>query len=265
VTSDELVFLIPSLAAWRRGDSSSQGPAGFLQRVLAARARATAALIARHNGGGSVEPILRRLASDGFVTQLAESDLAGDTAADTVHLPDDIASELATLALIDRVLHDAASGSDRRSARAPLIDWPPSLADVLAASAATRINAAYVYPEYAYAHELLSFSAVLGILVQRRAVYFPPALAAAGVDALVHPTADVASVAVLRSLANLAGGADRLLAALRRCAASPAAQLILPGELRHASSLPRDKRETWNAQLAQRLDTPAPSYFASAS
>ena len=41
----------------------------------------------------------------------------------------------------------------------------------------SRLNAAYVYPEYTFAHELLTVAGVLGHLLQGRAAYISPPIA----------------------------------------------------------------------------------------
>jgi hypothetical protein len=281
VGDDELAYLLPSLCRRRTaraavaGDAQI-GPVDYLTRTLIARAESTAREIARSLGrtdGASISGVLEHLVASRFLTSIAThqySDLAGaadDLGADfdpvdlqTSHshtdaadLPGWLIAELTSLAYADRMLKDASEGlTDKGAHAAPIVDWPLSLADVVVATISTRLNGAYVYPEYDSAHELFSLAAVIGHLVQGRAVYLSPFLAGALIDALSsnRATTDDAVVSVLRTYADLAGGANYLMGRAKIISAIGIARLISP----RPPIVARDSgRWMWNARLLQRI------------
>lgn len=265
VTDDELVFLLPSLSRWRpqRGGIDGcerSGPTPYLTRTLSARARSAARLIASRSnrrGSAAAREILDCL--NCYLTSLTACQLSvlendfvrlhsasgrtqkGDSSGS-------LTAELTALAYLDRMLSDALGGAPSQRQVSPVVDWPLSLADAVAASVNARLNAAYVYPEFACAHELLSLSAVLGHLAQGRAICLPPSLAGALVDVLTSKSKDDASAAALRTFANMAGGADYLTTIARSISATDSARRIFPYHSARAQ-----EPEAWNARLVQRI------------
>jgi hypothetical protein len=231
VSDDELVFLLPSLNGWRAiaGDAVAardSGPIPYLTRTLQARAVAGASLIARRSHQ-SVAEALDHLVAVGIVTKIQPS--AGDIrnpdyeislpgerrAADGPWLRD----ELRAVAYLDRILHDALGSSDNdESTRAPVFGRPRSLDEAIAMSVHSRLNAAYVYPEYTFAHELLTVAGVLGHLSQGRPAYISPPIARCIADVMatrISKGADGA-VTILRKFAESVGGVDYIVKAAAR-------------------------------------------------
>jgi hypothetical protein len=237
VSDDELVFLLPSLSRWRprkpgTTGSGDSGPIDYLTRVLKARTLSAASLISQRSHPSWLNPAqdaLDWLVASGIVSKvpiselrlrpkptdhgLAESELVDDSEASD-QLPDWLADELRAIAHLDRLLHDALGLTDTdESARAPVIRRPQSLAAVVKSTVHSRLNGAYVYPEYAFAHELLTVAAVLGHLLQGRAAYISPPIAECITEVLGARDArrEDQSVSALRAFADLVGGSDFLV------------------------------------------------------
>jgi hypothetical protein len=231
VGDDELVFLLPSLSGWRATAGAAvaardSGPIPYLTRTLESRVVAGASLIA-HRSHQSVAEALAHLFAIGIATkiQLSASDigvsdgeisLAGERRAAGVAW---VHEELRAIAHLDRILHDALGLPDSdESARAPVFGRPRSLDDVIAMSVHARLNAAYVYPEYTFAHELLTVAGVLGHLSQGRPAYISPPIAHCMADVMgrrISGGADGAAPS-LRNFADSVGGADYLVDAAAR-------------------------------------------------
>ena len=265
VTDDELVFLLPSLCnrppARHEDGPALRGPIDYLTRTLAARAQAAANLIARRSGRtdpAAAGEIADRLVASGLLTSIEppirsrSTDGQEPACRSQAVLPDWLINELVALAYADRMLNDALGKTQTQSAaRAPMVDWPLSLSDVITASISARLNGAYVYPQHGYAHELLALAAFLGHLVQGRTAYLPPSIAGTLVDVLsAKPSADDQTVAVLRTYIEWAVGAHRLMLWARIINATGVPRRIAP----RAGRLPRAMRAAWNARLLQRLD-----------
>ena len=171
----------------------------------------------------SIEPPIRSRSTDGQEPACRSQAV----------MPDWLINELVALAYADRMLNDALGKTQTQSAaRAPMVDWPLSLSDVITASISARLNGAYVYPEHGYAHELLALAALLGHLVQGRTAYLPPSIAGTLLDVLsAKPSADDQTVAVLRTYIEWAVGANRLMLWAR---------IITPPEFPVASRRGRD-------------------------
>ncbi len=231
VSDDELAFLLPSLTGWRAFAGRAvaahdSGPVPYLTRTLEARVAAGASLIARH-GNHSVAEALDHLVAVGIVTKIKPS-------ATDIRVPDReipltdgrhaaggawLRDELRAIAYLDRILHDALGLPDNdESARAPVFGRPRSLDAAIAMSVHARLNAAYVYPEYTFAHELLTVAGVLGHLSQGRAAYISPSIARCIADVMATRIADSADGAAptLRTFAKSVGGADYLVRAAAR-------------------------------------------------
>jgi hypothetical protein len=268
VTDDELVFLLPSLcnslpASHDRHEPALRGPIDYLTRTLTPRADAVAHLLARRSG--LTEPtaaaeIGDRLVRSGLLSSI-EARRHSSTLRDSLEPtpgreqgrpPDWLIAELVALAYTNRMLSDALGNAPPQGAvHAPLIDWPLTLTDVVVASISARLNGAYVYPEHAYAHELLALAALLGHLVAGRTAYLPPSIAGTLLDILrSRPSADDETSAVLRTYIEWAGGANRLMLWARIIHATGVARRITP----RGALVPRAMRAAWNARLLQRLD-----------
>jgi hypothetical protein len=280
VGDDELAYLLPSLCRRRSARAAvageaQTGPVDYLTRTLIARAESTARKIARSSGradAASVSCVLEHLAASGLLTNIAAhefpdlADSAGDLGSDFgladlqtsrqtggTKLPSWLIAELTSLAYADRMLRDATEGLAANGAHAAtIVDWPLSLADVVVATISTRLNGAYVYPEYDSAHELLALAAVVGHLVQGRAVYLSPFLAGALIDVLSRKRAPVddSVVTALRTYADLAGGANYLMGRAKIISTFGIARLISP---RPPIGARDSRRWMWNARLLQRI------------
>ena len=262
-TDDELVFLLPSLCNWqdRHAEPAQRGPINYLTRTLTSRADAVARLIARRSGrtdAAAAGEISDRLVASGLLTSIElpmrgrSTDGQEPASRSQVGLPDWLINELVALAYSDRMLNDALGKAQTQSAaRAPMVDWPLGLSDVITASISARLNGAYVYPEHGYAHELLALAALLGHLVQGRTAYLPPSIAGTLLDVLgARPSADDQTVAVLRTYIEWAIGANRLIVWARIVDATGVPRRIVP----RAARLPGPMQAAWNARLLQRLD-----------
>ena len=264
VTDDELVFLLPSLSNWApvhddRHEPAQCGPIDYLTRTLTARADAAARLIVRKSGRtdpAAAAEIADHLVSSGLLSSIQAHRHSNDSTEPAPdhgqnRLPNWLIAELIALAYTDRMLSDAMGKAEPRDgARAPIIDWPLSLADVVVASISARVNGAYVYPEQSYAHELLALGAVLGHLIEGRAAYLPPSLAEALLDVLsARRSPDDEASVVLRTYIELAGGANRLMLWARIIAATGVPRCIAPRAVRVPPV-----RAAWNARLLQRLE-----------
>ncbi len=277
VTDDDLVFLLPRLTDWRNRQrdaelSSRGGPCNYLTRSLRARAVSAATLMARRSPATarlSVGKSLSLLLATGIVTGLSAQDfrrldfdldqgISGKLPSRALwsvwdSLPDWLAVELTALAHLDRMLADAIAinhASRQRGSR--LVDWPVLLADVLIRTIASRLNGAYVYAEFAFAHELLSVAAVVGHLVNGRSVYLPTDLARSLIDILSveRAAARYAYFPILEAHANLAGGIGYLIAVARRAVAEGHPCLVEP----RAAVTPNDfGRRTWNEPFLRRI------------
>jgi hypothetical protein len=275
VGDDELAYLLPTLQRRRpkmAGDAAEArpGPVSYLTRTLIARAQSTARKVAQVSGDAqSASNVLDHFIASGLLTgveahQLSEqADAPGDRASCFDHpelqtrhgragVADWLVADLTALAYADRMLRDASDAASGDSKATPLVDWPLALPDVLVATVGTRLNGAYVYPEYDWAHEMLSLAAVLGHLVQGRTVYFSPFLSRALTDILSrqHST-EGDTVAALRTYAGLAGGAAYLTGRAKIISALGIARRVSP---RPPVVARNSGNWTWNARLMQRLD-----------
>lgn len=231
VSDDELTFLLPSLTGSRAFTGRAvaardSGPIPYLTRILEGRVAASASLIAPH-AHNSVAEALEHLVAVGIVTKIKPS--ATDIRVSEHEIPLRggrraaggawLREELRGIAYLDRILHDALGLPDKdESACAPVFGRPRSLEDVIAMSVHSRLNAAYVYPEYTFAHELLTVAAVLGHLLQGRAAYISPPIARCIADVMAARISDGAdgTASTLRTFADSVGGADYLVRAAAR-------------------------------------------------
>jgi hypothetical protein len=274
VGDDELTYFLPSLRGRRaamRGDAAAtSGPVNYLTRTLLSLAHSTARKVAQVSSGAlSASDVLKHFTASGLLTAVdedrlsAQANSSGSSEPLSDHavsqalrgrsgVPNWLVADLTALAYADRMLKDAMEAEGDIVEATPLVDWQLSLTDVFVATASTRLNGGYVYPNYDWAHEMLSLAAVMGHLVQGRTVYFPPFLARALTDVLSarrdHAADDIA--AAVRTYADLAGGAALLTGKAKLISALGKARRVSP---RPAVTLGNSTWE-WNARLLQKMD-----------
>jgi len=106
-----------------------------------------------------------------------------------------------------------AAGARATAGRSPILSRPSSLTDATIATVHARLNAAYVYPEFAFGHELLTIAAIIGHLVEGRPAYISPLVAETMADIMGRPrrSDDRGNAAlVLQNFAKRIGGASYL-------------------------------------------------------
>lgn len=202
VSADELVFLIPALASsgHQRTYSLERGPYPFARAALAAAIRQTVADLSRHGAHAawarSPSCILEEIARSGAVESmdpLAAFETGGTDherrpkhllfwtmlqrkeirmAAGSAHAFDHLVRELTALACLDKFVRAARERSAAVEPDAPF-SGSATLPDALVASIHSGINAAYVYAQFEFAHELLSVGAWLGIVLRGRSTVIP--------------------------------------------------------------------------------------------
>ena len=180
---DELVLFIPSLAAGYRRASDDAGPALHIRRALARRLEFAVRLLSAGDDQQTLERIVACRVISACTPQEALAEARSDSHSDHRYSscgpaskggqPNDLAVwtfELSVLACIDRMLLDALPP---RSPPAECCIASADCAEVLVASIHTSINGAYVYPQFAFAHELLGAGAWLGVLLRGRSALMP--------------------------------------------------------------------------------------------
>ncbi len=187
VDVDELTFLLPSLieAPRRDGGRDAIDPSQLAEEVLWHRAAMVARLAA--NGSGTegregASAVLAALAECGL---LCEEVAAG--ALRCVHHDGtfyDVPTPLVgTSSVMDRttfleelsILTTLAAAASRPSPAAR--DVPATLSDAVVVSVHTRVNGGYVFPEYEFAHELLTSAAWVGHVLRGRTALMPATVA----------------------------------------------------------------------------------------
>ena len=177
VGEDGLVLFIPSLAAGRILASDQADPALHIRRALAARLDSAVRLLCSRGELRTLE----RIAACGVISACSPQDVLREAHSDcrsghrypACEQRNDLAVwtfELSVLACIDRMLVDAMPPHLRPS---ECCIAKADLADVLVASIHTGFNGAYVYPRFAFAHELLGAGAWLGVLLRGRSALMP--------------------------------------------------------------------------------------------
>lgn len=262
VSEDELAFLIPSLAskACSSTRQGSPGPSFYLLRALCARIRWVVAVLSPVSADGASsgsKEILEAIERSGAVVTLppvkawdegqeAFHELYGN--APSLHSAPGLSSgkrdslaaadsdvwtfELAILACLDRLLHDSLQGVEISDPDRDL-HQALSLADTLIAAIYSSFNAAYVYPRFAFCHELFTAGAWLGYLVRGRAAMMPVLVAEFIMEQFSRQLDDDGSQAgrcnlLLRFHADLSVGSRRLLKVARRVTARGQPMLVQP-------------------------------------
>jgi hypothetical protein len=226
IDEDELVLFIPSLIARHAFASEQTGAVPHIQRALAERLDSAVWFLNFQDE----QQTLERIAACGVISACsprealreAQSHSRNDTCRPTSHMDqtNELGSwtfELSVLACIDRMLLDAMPTRPQPAGYIASAD----LADVLVASIHTSINGAYVYPQYAFAHELLATGAWLGVLLRGRSALMPEFVAQVLTDYMSGPEkswthAQSPIARLLEFHAELAGGSERLLRRARK-------------------------------------------------
>jgi hypothetical protein len=135
-----------------------------------------------------------------------------------------------------------------------MIDWPLSLADVTISTIHARLNGAYVYPDHAYAHELLTVAAMLGHLLLGRPVQISPAFADCLIEVLsaARGGSGDCSPTALQTYAEIAYGSERLRALCKRVRATGYAAVAKPRPYHFNSQTPT---LTTDSRLADRIQS----------
>ncbi len=251
------MLFIPSLAADRIFASDQAGPALHIRRALAARLDSAIHLL-----GSRGEPqTLARIAACSVISVCSPQDVLREALSDCRSGPrypaweqrNDLAVwtfELSVLACIDRMLVDARPPHPRPS---ECCITKADLADVLVASIHTGFNGAYVYPQFAFAHELLGAGAWLGVLLRGRSALMPEFVAEVLIDYSAHfkkswEDAQDPIVRLLAFHAELAGGSERLLRRARKVNKSDRTAIVMGG-MRPTARAARPC--TWNYPLSR--------------
>jgi hypothetical protein len=220
VSDDELALFLPCLTDRDDADFgvAARVRAGYIRRVRASR------LLSRNNASA---PVLRAatLPDIGFAEEMRKLPTLQERAiADRLGPDQDRphwAREVAILRAIEH-MYRRARGEDESA---------PSLDSALLASIHTAINAAYVYPDCEFAHELLATGAWLGILLMGRRVMMPPYVADVLLRHLGERSQDETSE-VLQFHAAVLGGRAYFLRHARNVVASATAKPIAPAPSR---------------------------------
>ncbi len=174
---------------------------------------------------------------------------SGGSASEGEH-PNDMAIwtfELSVLACIDRMLLDALPP---RLPAAECCIASADCAEVLVASIYTSFNGAYVYPQFAFAHELLGAGAWLGVLLRGRSALMPVFVAQVLADYIGRGNAQDPIARLLEFHAELCGGSERLIRRAWKInrSGNPA---IVRGGLRPTTRVSRPY--VWNDRLSRSI------------
>jgi hypothetical protein len=272
--ADEFAFLIPSLAArFRPASTVPPEAAAYLQRLLLAHISFAAHHLPQlqQDRPRQAPRTLELILASGTITTLtageivreaeaarrtffgplcplaAQTTRASQTAATPQFTRECWVFELSVLSCLDHMLATARRGGKR--------DHHICLTDAFVGSLHASFNAAYVYPEFVYAHELLSLGAWLGYLVRGRAALMPSFVAELlrcelGVAPRESSRAGDASEirTLLRFYADLAVGSRRLLRQARGAGKSGRAKLVRP----RGQSM--GQPYVWNQRVAKEID-----------
>jgi hypothetical protein len=239
VREDDLVFLLPALAGPYSGRGAARGAAGYLTKVLKARILNAAQLMsAMAHPAPAPSAAVELLISTGTLTQLAIADCLKDRVSLSAQVsvgakarrPYSLLADLIAIARIDRMLRDARKMAGHRSVGESMIDWPLSFTDIIIATIHSRLNGAYVYPNYAYAHETLTVAAVLGHLIQGREAYINRTIASCLLDVISTDDGleEDSPCAALRHYADIGCGCEQLMELAQRVLADGRAKLAKP-------------------------------------
>ncbi len=270
VSDDELVFLLPSLAApAEMAKPQSQARCiDYLRRALCARVYTTAMALFNTSRGAIGEPqqVVDAIAGCGVLKAISpfEAWSEGEAAAHELYHPSCTYAgigpsggargsnaakwwlfEMSVLACLDDLLGHAI---DLWTASETEAKPPVQLGDALTACIHSCFNAAYVYPQFACANELLATGAWLGHLVRGRSALMPDFVA----SRLAEESKAVpeSCESILRFHAEISVGWDRLRTLARRAKARGYAVNVKPrGWVRRSGVSPY----IWNEQLHRQI------------
>jgi hypothetical protein len=232
VNADELVLIIPSLISQDTPRNVKNGPAPYIWQALAARIEsAVLAINSIASNGGTGASVLDRLKASGAIAVYLATTFSDGTLRPERPVSDPMGFafrhwtsnevwefELSVLACIDRMLCEALPATPERTKA--LLDTF-ELPDALIASIHSRFNGTYVFPQYDFAHEILTAGAWLGVLMQGRPALMPVVVSEVLISYLGRPKSarspsDEAISDILSFHAALVGGSDRLVRVARK-------------------------------------------------
>jgi hypothetical protein len=195
-SSDELIFLIPSLIGEARGGPGAPacGVSSFLRRALCARLRwVSLRLCPSDRGAGGPKQLLNAVSATRAITALdcSQAWIEGVEPFRALYSPrlrqrlenhheghaafrahEAWIHELSILKCLDQCLQDVLRPSGIADQKQS-IDVEFGLADALIASTYASVNAAYIYPGFMTFHELFTVGAWLGHLLRGRPALMP--------------------------------------------------------------------------------------------
>ena len=268
VADDELVLLIPALNGPAAATGQSRNPASRIaQRMADVLATQNQPLGTQHDPAIRLDDAPERLVQSGAVaTYCTYRSRQARAIFESVRrlsppAPPSVTAgyraawvdALCALATMDRMLYDALPAANFAP---PLMAQRPMLPDVVIATLLTRLHGAYVYPETTYAHELLTASAWLGVVLSGRPAMMPEAVAdvllsylnpraadGSPEDARIHQT--------FTYCAHKLGGTERLLQA------ADTTRTKGPHLVHRLAFFPRKRAcacQLWNVALKERVE-----------
>jgi hypothetical protein len=282
VSEDELVFLIPSLAArdGRDANAHPHGSSHFLIRALHARLRWAALALARFerdHAASTPSEIAATIARAGALVSPRPENAWTECERPFRELyaiaPEDRSNgwlhdgrnpeakreawirELAILKCLNRLLQDSLRRTEIIQRTDPL-EFPFCFADVLVASTYASFNAAYVYPQFSAFHELFAAGAWLGNLLRGRAALMPVFVAEIMLDLMrcqpVHEDSESAQCGrFLAHHIDAAVGLRKLLKIARRTRGSGRPAIVRPA--RRAREDAGRAQQAWNGALFREI------------
>jgi hypothetical protein len=273
VCADELIFLLPSLRRDSYVDTPDFGLATYIREAMIARlAQAITTLTRNANGAiANAAAVLEIIEASGATTSLSDEEKACALRHCVSYLSGrgrsfrTVASdqnkalwhfELSVLATLDRMLIEAGPRSPSCGTRRSLLDTL-DLPDALLASIHSRLNAAYVLPQFVFAHELFMVGAWLGLLCAGRDARLPVGIAAVFADIfgeslpLDGSGANDILVELLIFHAQTAIDASTLLKISRCVVAGGSSVLVRAGV--HQDNRSR-AHPIWNSKLHEHID-----------
>jgi hypothetical protein len=214
VSDDELVLLFPYLD---QSDDPEFGVAARIRHAFFRRLRASMIILDEGGKQRTLDLIAKTSSISSIISDKNFSDIALQIPTlEERAIAGRFASqnstnwkyEIAVLASINRTLLKIRSGGAQTDS--------PELTDALNRSIHTGLNAAYVYPAYAFAHELFATGAWLGIVLRGRAALMPEFIARVLNESLVRPHGADPASDVLRFNAERAGGVTYFLQHARK-------------------------------------------------
>ncbi|MEZ5901033.1 MAG: hypothetical protein R3D51_16245 [Hyphomicrobiaceae bacterium] len=262
---DELIMFLPVLLA--SGGRGERGPARHIRNAIAAHMRSLASSLEQHCDFEDVSErervmsmICADILRDGVMAD-PKTNISIGRALSSIKsstLREYLVYQVAVIITLNRVLR-AAEGDCQSTSDC-------EQADALVASIHSRVNGAYIYPQWAFAHELFSAGAWLGVLLSGRWALLPEFLAEVFAELLERSEVSgaanlVASDLVLLSYIDRTIGRSRLLRQAKRVRETGVPVVIKSKRMRFS---PPSAPFVWNGGLfdvvAKRLSTPDWNY-----